>query len=677
MPKRDRPGRGRRPPSRERPPSAKRPSQTPPPSAEPDGPREPQPAVDHDWLHRLHEQADEQLIAYAARLVDLEEAWAVWCRAGDLPADQEPPPLSQELLVSLDGQRFIEWLIHDFDTGRGTALQRYLADRRGPSPLVRRDLEAWAGERQAVWQVVDLWPTGGRLRDVFAGREADVEDADLPRIAVPRSIVVCRLRPCGGRRELPPAAVEMPPVVLAHLRPWLAHRLLRLRLDDPDAGWDELFRRDLLLLEGYLRLFGGEDAGQALPPPLLPDLPVPLDLSFDPREGPSLPEPRLTPLQRRAVQDSPRLLDAFFETYFTKRWVFEFVPELDSLRPRELLETARGRRRLGEYLEWLEYAQAWAARQGHYRFPAARVGELLGLDAQVEEPRIHPAWEGEVLERPDDGELTRVTRALEELLGALDDGREADVLTHLRPGGRAAILVQLFGPFPLAVLAGIHLSAEQLHLRASGGHEGQMLLELRLEPEAPVPFRPVSTLVWERYRGAWRLEHLLPVPLVDEDYEPDPTIIDIWRGEGLSKHIRWEGLDEVERLVVRRLGGGVGHLYDAVHALRAWRDFRRRQSDPPGEAAGWAAGLECLVRRLGGYEALQAVLAEAYGVSPGTVGRRLRDLARRLGVRRFDRRYALHRQPIEQELRLRVPLAGLNALGGFLNPPLLSARRWP
>jgi len=130
-----------------------------------------------------------------------------------------------------------------------------------------------------------------------------------------------------------------------------------------------------------------------------------------------------------------------------------------------------------------------------------------------------------------------------------------------------------------------------------------------------------------------------------------------------------EKLDDVEILFLKGMSERSYSLREQISAIRIWRDFKKKVIPTYRKPSVYAAAIEYIVSLLGFWDTPQKMIGEAYGVSPGTVGRKTAEIEQSLKLVQWDKRYCCFERPhpevwemlLDSELREKLRL---DKLGG-------------
>jgi hypothetical protein len=267
------------------------------------------------------------------------------------------------------------------------------------------------------------------------------------------------------------------------------------------------------------------------------------------------------------------------------------------------------------------------------------------------------------------------------LLRALKQQEERAVASLLMPDSEADWAFRLFGMGPLIFLLYMHLECDEFVLpRFARRDRREVLVEVGWvtgadqQGRAVYDPRRVATVTLRPHGKSWRVADLNPSQLdrpisvsgaqdllrhvIEEGKAADP----LWFPAGVLtgafqlKRLGKEPLDPVEDAFVRGMEDSSFGVPEVVRAVRMWREFKDKAAPSYDKPGVYAAAVEYIMVLFGFYAASQADIAKRYGVSPGSISAKWREVESVVELSQFDSRYSIHKDPgagLEAMLRRR------------------------
>ncbi|HYF92778.1 MAG TPA: hypothetical protein VD969_11095 [Symbiobacteriaceae bacterium] len=205
---------------------------------------------------RTYEQLLSQLEAFCENLPD-NEPWSIDQFFGGEPSDQEMEVLQYA---------FLDWLAFDYRAWEdGRTVPERLAEGGKIDDAARDMLHLWQGTRPGLYQTVTCLGSGLLLRDCFTGKEFPIQVDEGVEPMSPDDLVICRILPVGDGFHLAYDVRTTSARGLPMVREAVERELLRMRRQDPEATWDNLFKDRWPLVHDAIA--GALAAGSAMPLP--------------------------------------------------------------------------------------------------------------------------------------------------------------------------------------------------------------------------------------------------------------------------------------------------------------------------------------------------------------------------------------------------------------------------
>lgn len=208
--------------------------------------------------HRAYRRLLADLLAYARDLLD-DEPWAL---------DQFFGPDAAESEVEALHEAFLDWVIFNYRDWDGRTVLDRFADEPAQSVADETEqtlLHAWRKSRPGLYRISSQAAGVVTLADLFTEATVEVQmESDMAPFRA-NDLVLSRILPSGEDHRFGLDVRTGPAAAERLIRRAAETELARMRLQDPAAGWDELFtERWPLLNDAMTRAIA---SGDVAPPP--------------------------------------------------------------------------------------------------------------------------------------------------------------------------------------------------------------------------------------------------------------------------------------------------------------------------------------------------------------------------------------------------------------------------